>query len=268
MLASGDILIDEGCSASVRMAVQALLRSAPLTVCNIGELISSTPVALARTRVVLLALRNRRGMPTIGVIERLRLIAPHVGVFVVEDKRDALDSWLPRLAAAGADDAFALDRIADEKVLHMVLANRVALAPPELAVRELQWLWRISPVMHEGLYCVRNGCRPRRRFDPYVWLGPQPKSVRTRFDRAGLPTPLWLTRFGRELYWRENIAAFRHRRLELAWLLGFDTVEQVGIERRRLRKAAERYQDLLALLREAQTNQDGSERLSGGSDWS
>lgn len=207
--------MDDGCSGGVRTAIQSLHRSGQLRVCDVGAVVASTPAALASTRAVLLALRNRHGIPAVGVIARLRMVAPHVGVFVIEDRRQSLDSWLPRLAAAGADDVFALDRIGDDTLLHVVLATRLALAPPELALRQLQSLWGSSPLRDEALYCVRNGYRPRHRFDPYSWLGPLRRSVRRKFADAAMPTPLWLTRFGRELYWRENIRAFRHRRFEL-----------------------------------------------------
>lgn len=119
--------------------------------------------------------RNQQGAPTIPAIERLRAIAPHVGLFVVEERSNAVDPWLPRLAASGADDAFALDRPGDEKLMREVLANRVALPPPEEALRRLWALWADWPVRTEAMHCVRNAYRPRHRFVP-------PEMVRAQAD--------------------------------------------------------------------------------------
>ena len=245
----GEVLLDAGCSRDVRTAVQSVLRNVPVRVCDVGQLVESTPAVLARAPAVLIGLRNRQGLPTVAAVEKIRAVAPHLGVFVIEDLREALDLWLPRLAASGVDDAFALDRAGDDKELHAVVANRVALSSPELALRQLQSLWASCPVRQEALYCVRNGYRPRRRFDPHAWLLRKPRSLRTMFERAGMPTPLFLSRFGRELHWQESAAIFSDRRVELAMLLGFDTVEQVGIERRRLRRAAEEWPELYGFLR-------------------
>lgn len=248
MVASGDVLLDAACSPQVRIAVQAVFPGVLLRLQDIGVLVESDHVALNQACAVVLGLRNQHGAPSIPVIEALRTIAPHIGVFVIEERSASVDQWLPRLAGSGVDDGFALDRPGDENVLRSVLTNRVALPPPELALRELYALWANSPVRVEALYCVRNGYLPRHRFRPHEWLGFKARSLRTKFERAGMPTPLFLTRFGRDLHWRESVARGRRSRVELAALLGFETVEQVGIEQRRVRAKAVRWPPLIALL--------------------
>lgn len=247
-MVAGDVLLDAACSQRVRAAVQAVLPGVRLRIHDIGAISESDRVAVNQACAVIFGFRNQEGAPSIRVIERLRVFAPHVGVFVIEERSTAVDPWLPRLAASGIDGAFALDRPGDEKVLRSVLTNRVALPPPELALRELWSLWRNSPVRVEAMYCVRNGYRPWHRFDPHEWLGFKARSLRTKFKRAGVPTPVFLTRFGRDLHWKESVARRKRSRIELAALLGFETVEQIWSEQRRVRTRAARWPALLALL--------------------
>lgn len=248
MVASGDVLLDIACAPRVRAAVQAVFPSVRLRVHDVEAFTRSDRAALNQACAVVLGLRSPQGGPSIPVIEQLRAIAPHIGIFVVEERSDAVDSWLRRLASSGADDAFALDRPGDEKILRDVLASRVALPPPELDLRQLWSHWADCPLRMEAMYCVRSGYRPRHRFEPHVWFGLKARAMRTRFIRVGVPTPLLLTRFGRILYWTESLARGRHSRTELAILLGFETVSQVGVERRRVRRMAARWPALSALL--------------------
>ena len=199
MVASGDVLLDTTCSPQVRAAVQAVFPGVRLLVQDIRGLIASDQAALNQACAVVLGLRNQYGELSIPLFEALRSIAPHVGLLVIEQHSAAVNPWLPRLAVSGVDDAFALDRPGDEKLLRSVLKNRVALPPPELALRKLWSLWADSPVRVEAMYCVRNGYLAWHRFRPHEWLGLKARPLRTKFERAGIPTPLFLTRFGRAL---------------------------------------------------------------------
>ena len=248
MVASGDVLMDIACSPQVRAAVQAVIPSVRLRIHDVEAFTRSNRAALNQACAVVLGLRNHQGAPSTPVIEQLRAIAPHVGIFVAEDRSEVVDPWLRRLASSGADDAFAMDRPGDEKVFRSVLANRVALPAPELALRELWSLWSDCAVRVEAMYCVRNGYRPRRGFAPHDWFGLKDRSMRTRFGHAGVPTPLFLTRFGRDLHWKESLARGRLSRVELATQLGFETVSQVGAERRRVRRMAARWPALSGFL--------------------
>ena len=248
MVELGDVLLDVGCSSQVRAAVQAVFPGSSLRVQDIESMTKMDRVGLNQACVVVFRLRDYEGAIVTPVIDQLRAIAPHVGVIVVEERSAALDPWLRRLALSGVDDAFALDRPGDEKVLREVLANRVALPPPEVALRKLCSLWVDCAVRVEAIYCVRNGYRPRHRFLPHRWFGLTEQSMRAKFERAAVPTPLFLTRFGRELHWNESVARHKLSRTRVAMLLGFETLSQMGVERRRIRKAAARWPALSALL--------------------
>ena len=247
---SNRVVLDAGCSPRVRAAIQATFPSAPLCIRDVQAIsaMGQDHEALSQAQAIVLAVRDQHGVPSTAIIERLRLVAPHVGIFVVEEGYELLDPWLRRLAVSGADDAFALDRVGDEKVLQSVLHKRVLLPPPELQLKELWSQWADCRVRTEAMYCVRNGYRPRHKFAPQYWFGFTTRAMRVRFNHAGLPTPLFLTRFGRELHWGEALEHNKQRRVELAILLGFETVTQFGVERRRVRKQAAKWPYLTALL--------------------
>ena len=98
MAASGDVILDAACSPQVRAAVQAVFPGVRLRPQDIRVLIESDHVALNQACAVVLGLRNQDGAPSIPVVEGLRTIAPHVGVFIIEEHSAAVDPWLPRLA--------------------------------------------------------------------------------------------------------------------------------------------------------------------------
>lgn len=248
MVTAGDVLLDIACSPRVRAALQAVFPSVRLRVHDIEAMIAKDRVALNTACAIVFGVRNHLGDPSLRAFEGLRAIAPHIGIFVVDERSEILDLWLRRLAVSGVDDALALDRPGDEKVLRSVLANRVAVPPPELALRQLSSLWADCPVSVESMYCVRNGYRPRHRFKPHVWFGLKDRAMRLKFEHAGIPTPLFLTRFGRELHRKESLLRDRRSRLEIATLLGFETLSQLGIEHRRVRRMAARWPALAALL--------------------
>jgi hypothetical protein len=241
------VLLNAGCSRPVRSAVQAIFPGVHLQVHDI-EAITKDRGSLSQAHAVVLGIRNQQGAPATLAIERMREIAPHVGVFVVEECGNIIDPWLRRLALSGADDAFALDRPGDEKILRTVLGNRVALPPPEIELRQLWSVWAECPVRLEAMYCVRNGYRPRHKFGPHEWFGQAERRMRAKFNRAGIPTPLFLTRFGRNLHWTEALWRGKHSRIQLATLLGFESLSQLAIERRRVRRSAARWEMLSPLL--------------------
>ena len=248
-MSASDVLLDTACSLRVRAAVQAAFPGVRLRVHDLRTISQIDPAVVNQTCAVVLGMRNSQGALSIDLIEQVRAIAPHIGVFVIEEYSEAVDPWLPRLAMSGADDAFALDRSGDEKVLRLVLQNRVAVPPPEIVLRKLQSHWSVCPVKVEAMYCVRNGYRPRHRFEPHVWLRTTGRSLRTKFSRAGIPTPLFLTAFGRDLHWRESMARYGRNLIELATLLGFETVEQARREHRRVQRRAARWPSLPTLDR-------------------
>jgi hypothetical protein len=245
---SSAVLLDVGCSFRVRAATQAIVPDARLTPLDVHAIADQEPIILNQAHAVVLGVRTRLGAPSTSIIERLREIAPHVGIFVVEERHEIIDPWLRRLAVSGADDAFAIDRIGDEEILRSVIASRVALPPPELQLKRFWSHWTVCPLRVEAMYCVRNGYKPRHRFAPHPWFGLKPRAMRIRFEHVGLPTPLFLTRFGRDLHWNEALEHGTRSRIELATLLGFETVTQLGVERRRVRKQTGRWPYLSALL--------------------
>lgn len=248
MVDSADVLLDSACSPKVRAAVQSVFPSSRLRAYDVEAMIAEDRGALSRACAIVFGMRTRQGTLSTPVIERLRAIAPHVGLFVVEERSDAVDPWLHRLAASGVDDAFALDRAGDEKVFHEMLANRVALPPPELALRSLWALWADCPVRTEAMYCVRNGYRPWHRFKPHVWWGLKDRAMRRQFENVILPTPLFLTRFGRILHWTECLTRVGGRPTAIASRMGFCTQDEVRRERRRVRKGTKPWPVLFALL--------------------
>lgn len=248
MVASGDVLLDIACSPRVRAAVQSVFPSCRLRAHDIEAITRNDRVALNQACAVVLGVRDQRGAPSTLVMDQLREIAPHIGIFVVEERSEVVDPWLRYLAASGADDAFALDWPGDEKVLGAVLANRVVLPPPELQLRKLWSLWADCPLRIEAMYCVRNGYRPWHGFEPHLWWGLRDRAMRRKFDGVGLPTPLFLTRFGRILLWSESLMRGGVSRIALATILGFKTLEDARKERRHVRKGAAPWPSLLALL--------------------
>jgi hypothetical protein len=243
-----DLLLDVACSAEVQGAVQAVFPGVRLHASDIEKIAREDRLTLSGAHAIVLGLRNQNGELSLDLIEKLRIIAPHIGIFVIEKRSKTVDPWLRRLALSGADDAFALDRPGEEKVLGSVLANRVTLPPPERAIRRLWFHWADCPVRVEAIHCVRNAYRSRQGFVPNEWFGLKDRVMRDHFHRALAPTPFFLTRYGLDLHWSEGLLRGQVSRTRLATLLGFETVTQVSKERRRMRRAAARWPELSALL--------------------
>lgn len=247
-IAPGDVLFDIACSPTIRTVVQGIFSGVRLRAVDIEELSAIDMSSLNAAHAIVFGIRDQRGAPTLDLIQRVRSIAPHVGLFVVEEQSTAIDPWLRRLASCGADDAFALDRPCDEGALRSALINRVAVPPPEQALRKLWLWWAECPVRLEATHCVRNAYRARYGFATHEWFGLKDRVMRDRFRRARIPSPFFLTRLGLNLHWREGLAGGRSGRAALATNLGFDTVAQFGKDRRRVRRRADRWPELGALL--------------------
>ena len=192
---------------------------------------------LGKATAIAMAPILANGVSAIDAIEQLRASIPHVGMYVVaRDTREIADI-MPRLAAAGVDEVFALDTRSDIRTFEETIGARLAAPAPEIEMR-LLWKWfRESTERSLVMHCVRNGFR----LD--VWtvrsrvFNQCRKTLQNRVSVVGLPSPGILSRCGRVLHAQELERRGMKPTTAIASLLGFPSAGAMQRSRRRLRKA-------------------------------
>lgn len=196
---------------------------------------SSTLLASSTAVVMGPALSN--GQPAIEAIEQLRAALPHVGIYLVARELVEIARALPKLAAAGVDEVFALEGQSDMHAFEETVRARLAAPAPETEIR-LLWKWfRESSERSLVMHCVRNGFR----LD--VWtirsqvFNACRKTLQNRMTLLGLPSPGIVSRYGRVLHAQELERRGVRPTAAVADILGFPSSGAMQRARRRLRKA-------------------------------
>lgn len=176
------------------------------------------------------------GSNAIDVVEQLRALYPHVGIYVVANETAAVGRTLPKLAAAGVDEVFCFDVPSDIDSFEETLSARVSAPPPETELR-LIWKWfRESPERSLVMHCLRNGFR----LD--IWsvrtnvFAQCRKTLQNRLSALGVPSPGILARCGRSLHAYELERRGIRPATTIARTLGFPSAGAMLRGRRRLRK--------------------------------
>lgn len=196
---------------------------------------SSSMLASATAVVMGPALSN--GQTAVEAIEQLRGALPHVGIYLVTEELAEIARTLPKLAAAGVDEVFALESQSDMQAFEETLSARLAAPAPETEIR-LLWKWfRESNERSLVMHCVRNGFR----LD--VWtirsqvFNACRKTLQNRMTFLGLPSPGIVSRCGRVLHAQELERRGVRPTAAVADVLGFPSAGAMQRARRRLRKA-------------------------------
>jgi hypothetical protein len=200
-------------------------------------LATGTAPTLAKSAAIVMSPVLSNGLAAVDVIEQLRALIPHVGIYVIARETVEVARTLPRLAVAGVDEVFCLDAQADRCAFEETLRLRLAAPAPETEIR-LLWKWfRESPERSLVMHCVRNGFR----LD--VWsirsrvFSACRKTLQNRMSLLGLPSPGILSRCGRVLHAQELERRGVRPTTVVADMLGFPSAGAMQRSRRRLRKA-------------------------------
>ena len=192
---------------------------------------------LSRATAIAMGPVLSNGVSAIDAIQQLRAGIPHVGMYVVARETSEIARTMPKLAAAGVDEVFALDTRSDMDAFEDTIRARLAAPAPETEIR-LLWKWfRESPERSLVMHCVRNGFR----LD--VWsirsrvFAHCRKTLQNRVSILGLPSPGILSRCGRVLHAQELERRGVKPTTTVAAILGFPSAGAMQRSRRRLRKA-------------------------------
>jgi hypothetical protein len=243
-----DFVFDQGCSSAVRDAISSLVPRLRSVSRDVSSDVQARLRSLAGENAYVFPLRDRDGLISTATIEAVRRYAPHVTIFVVADSFSELHGRLTLLARAGADDAFSLDAEGDVSAIAHALRTRAQCPPPEAARRFLWGAWGSGPVRTEAMHCVRNAHRTVDINHCGRLFAVDVKTLRSRFHRAGLPTPWLLARLGRQLHAGE--LSVRHAKpcSVYARILGFATVRQFSADRRRVCASLNQWPSIAGLL--------------------
>ena len=243
-----DVILDAPCAASHGRDLTTLIPGFKPSVRDILKDLNEDLGGLSSASVIVCGVRNRLGAPSSEMLALLRSLAPHVGIFVVESSTEQMALWLPRIRSCGVDEAFCLNSRSALLRFVEVLNARVRTPPPEEPLRALWALWASVPLRLDAMHCVRNAYRPELVRVAHHWFGLSEKRWRAKFVKAGLPTPLTLSRFGRQLHVRELRLRGSRRSAEVASLIGFETAINLAADRRRVRSAVQFWPELLSMM--------------------
>lgn len=189
-----------------------------------------------RAVAVVMAPVLSNGASAVGVIERLRALYPHVGMYVVANETAAVSRTLPKFAAVGVDEVFCFAVPSDIDTFEDTLSVRLSVPPPETELR-LLWKWfRESPERSLVMHCVRNGFR----LD--IWsirtkvFSQCRKTLQNRLGSLGVPSPGILARCGRSLHAYELERRGVKPAAAVAATLGYPSAGAMLRGRRRLQK--------------------------------
>lgn len=233
-----DVVVDRGCAAAWPELDRAVEGLAHARVDVAAQLTSWNEGSCADAIIVIVGSRSADGLPSDELVRELRRILPHVAVYVCARRGERVLDRVKLYARAGADDLIVLDSWVDARNFHEVIAARMEAPPPE---RELRLFHEAIPASEGrtiGLYCLRNGHCSTTVTDLAAYFGTSCDTLANRLKVRGLPSPVWMLRWGYELafreLWRWGICA----RAEIARRLGVDTTAALRMRRRRLRACA------------------------------
>lgn len=232
-----DLIVDRACLDQFHETVGTIVADhLPLPLDVSGLLASTGPSIVLNATAVVFGVRDMNGEPSIDLVERLRVQAPHVGIYVVASGMDEVKKWLPRYAAAGLDEVICHDApILPSRRSH-TLRQRLAAPAPETEIRLLWRYFRDLPERALVMHCVRNGFW----FDDWVLrnavFAASRKTLQNRLSAFGLPSPGLLARCGRMLHAQELERRGFKPADTVADVLGFPSAPALQRARRRLRR--------------------------------
>jgi len=175
--------------------------------------------------------------PDMEPINRLREVAPHVGIYVLTPSKHVTDAALPLLRAAGVDEVFALDVPGTVERAGVRIQHRLGAPAPETEIR-LLWRWfRESPERSLVMHCVRNA------FGQDDWtlrtqlFGASRRTLQNRMAALGLPSPGLVARCGRMLHAQELERRGVRPAKDVALIIGIPSAAALQRARRRLRRS-------------------------------
>lgn len=233
-----ELLVDVSCVRSLIERFGEESESFRITTIDlVRHLAAPNSALLSKATAIAMGPVLSNGTSAIDAIEQLRAGIPHVGMYVVARETSEIARIMPKLAAAGVDEVFALDTRSDMTAFEDTIRARLAAPAPETEMR-LLWKWfRESPEKSLVMHCVRNGFR----LD--VWsirsrvFNACRKTLQNRVSIISLPSPGILSRCGRVLHAQELERRGVKPTTAVATILGFPSAGAMQRSRRRLRKA-------------------------------
>lgn len=230
-----DVVVDRGCAASWPELDRAVEGYACARLDVAAQLRSWNEGSCADAIVVIVGSRSADGLPSDELVRELRRFLPHVAVYVCARNGERVLDRVKLYARAGADDLIVLDSWADARNFHGIIAARVAAPPPEPELRLFHEAIPASVGRTIGLYCLRNGHCSTTVTDLAAYFGTNGDTLANRLRVRGLPSPVWMLRWGYELAFRELWRCGVCARAEIARRLGVDTTAALRVRRRRLK---------------------------------
>ena len=233
-----DLLVDVSCARSlVERFGEDSESFRIITVDLVRHLAAPNSTFLSKATAIAMGPVLSNGVNAIDAIEQLRAVIPHVGMYVVARETSEVARSMPRLAAAGVDEVFALDSGSDMTAFEETIRARLAAPAPETEMR-LLWKWfRESTERSLVMHCVRNGFRLDVWSVRSTVFNQCRKTLQNRVSILGLPSPGILSRCGRVLHAQELERRGVKPTTAVASILGFPSAGAMQRSRRRLRKA-------------------------------
>lgn len=233
-----DLIVDRGCLdlfADTLGDVLAGHSPLPLDVASLLAPGAAGSSILVNATAVVVGAHTGDGAPSHEAIQRLRSLAPHVGVFVLVSSAGDIKDWRDKLASSGVDEVVAADAPPPRSPRSHTIGHRLAAPPPET---ELRLLWQVlseSPERALVMHCLRNAYwHDDWALRSRVFLQSR-KTLQNRLAAEGQPSPGLIVRFGRMLHAQE-LGRRGIRPPHIAHVLGFPTHAALERARRRLRQ--------------------------------
>lgn len=232
-----DLIVDRACLDQFHDTVGTIVSDhLPLPLDVSGLLATGGPSLLLNATAVVLGTRDVHGESSLDLVERLRVQAPHVGIYVVAAGLDEVGKLLPRYAAAGLDEIICSDAPQPPSRRSHTLRQRLAAPAPETEIRLLWRYFRDLPERALLMHCVRNGFW----FDDWslrnAMFTASRKTLQNRLSVLGVPSPGLLARCGRMLHAQELERRGFKPAETVAQVLGFPSAPALHRARRRLRR--------------------------------
>lgn len=234
-----DLIVDRGClelfahSMSGQLAGYSPL---PLDVSSLLGPGAGGASILVNATAVMLGARTNDGAPSYEAIQRLRSLAPQVGIYVLVTSAREIRPWTHLLAVAGVDEVIAADAPRRLTPRSHTIRHRLAAPAPETEMR-LLWRWfRDSPERSLVMHCLRNACWHDDWELRSIVFGQSRKTLQNRLAALDQLSPGLIVRCGRMLHVQElerrGVRPIGH----IATVLGFPSRAALLRARQRLRE--------------------------------
>jgi hypothetical protein len=190
---------------------------------------------LCGAAALVLGPRSTDGSPSDRFVERLRRVAPHVGVYVAAGSPSELHPAVELLAWAGADDVLTLSEPSDFRAMALMIRARVKAPPPERELRVAAESIGPHDARAVGLYCLRNGYTRQDVGRIGEWFGAAESRLTPLLHTASLPTAGLVVRTGTHLHARELKRRRIGEQTDVVGRLGFASPDAMRRARARLR---------------------------------